>query len=232
MSRRRRKKEAASRAPRPARSATRAVSLTIEALEISRGFDGLLRGAPEPVLLVGLYEVRPNLEICVLGRRVLRFSVDEKIPGSFVPRREPGSREKYVHRLTEGHVVAIVVLAIEEDAGTGLALLHAALEAPDALTFWEADSAIPNVRELPSLFAEAKGRDEGPSLAPAHVLVGGLDVGKSCEGDDYVGAAVGSALVSANAHATFGARFLTPDGRNDWKVRLTFSSGALGAALR
>jgi hypothetical protein len=53
--------------------------LEVAALEIARGHDGLLKGRPEPVLLVGVY-MRDANAIHLLGRSLHRFRVPGPMP--------------------------------------------------------------------------------------------------------------------------------------------------------
>ena len=73
----------------------RVVRVDIESLEIAKGHDGFLRGAPEPVIVAGLY-TRGAGPVALIARSVIRFDQPERIPSAVSAREHEVHAERAV----------------------------------------------------------------------------------------------------------------------------------------
>lgn len=189
------------------------VELRMEELELAKGYDGLLRGAPEPTVIVGVYAVADD-HAQLMGRFLYRFERPEGFPCK-VATREP-SREACSVAVRPGARLVVLALAIEEDSGRGLQALYAELERGDAIVVWAHDQAAPIPLHLSEL-------DDGTATPlhghRVHVLLGEWDPGATLVGDDWVDAAVLHTLpaVQRERHRLW---FQSADGRNEWTAAL------------
>lgn len=199
---------------KPARRATRlSLELAIPRLEMARGHDGLLRGEPEPVLLLGVFytdgeSLRP------LGRTHVRFSPRGVYPlvvapdaagtiaAPVIPSAPPHERERLV----------VLAIAVEEDGGEDVARLYAALENGGTFAAWARDEVEPLPRPLSDAFAEPVTR--------VYLLEDGRDLRAGCTSDELIGAAVVTFPV-ARGRQEFRVPFASE--RNDWLAVLTAS---------
>ncbi|WP_437722130.1 hypothetical protein [Sorangium sp. So ce861] len=244
MSRKRKarsRKGGAPSAPRPASSASPApaapparrvrsfrLRLDITALELASGHDGLLRGAPEPVLLVAAYLLFPPdpgapppapgapaglAPPRPLGRTLARFSAPQGRFPAVLTLRGPLSFKARA-RARDDDRILLLVLAVEEDTGKEVERLYAHLADAKHLRLWDLDAPVPSPSTLAELIAAPYLQGHA---APARVgvLDDGGDLRDTCRGDDFVGAS--AALVSTARHED-ALRFhvVSADGRNDW----------------
>jgi len=196
--------------PRPASRKQRKTRMRIEIkhLELARGHDGFLRGAPEPVLIVGAYLVEED-QVRVLARSVCRVPTPGRIPSTVVP-TEPEIVARWVHYQPPARV-ALLVLAIEEDGGDDVQSLYAALERHGELSVWPQSDTVPSPQALHEL---ALGQ------ARVNVLIDDSDMSQSCASDEWVDAA--TLVVPAQSPQVLSRRLhlISADGRNDWTAEL------------
>jgi hypothetical protein len=187
------------------------VSVSIAALELARGHDGLLRGKPEPVVVIGAL-LCDEVESRVVGRARVAFAVSGDYPVvSAAPR---GASLGLRARVRERARVVVVAMALEEDAGDGVAAAYAALGEPGAISAWFEGASVPEPRGLVELAAEAGA---SPMAGPARLLLAGADVGDLVTGDDWVGACVAVVDVAgASPGERVRLRFVDREARNDW----------------
>ncbi len=197
---------------------TPSFSGSVDALEIARGHDGLFRGHPDPVLIVGAYW-HDGAMVRTFGRSLHRFVVTKNAPcralsdAVALPACAPprGSSGTYV----------MLVIAVEENDGKGVAELFGSVERPgqlqvSALEATEIDTfnlaAIPRIREW-------------SVPVPVHLLAGGSAVSSMCNSDTLVGACAFwmPARVPASA-ASYRVPFRSEDRKNDWTALLTIAS--------
>lgn len=189
------------------------VVLRMEQLELARGYDGLLRGAPEPSLVVGVF--------CVHGehaRLAARYLYRFERPGGFpckVGPREP-SNESCTVVVAAGARLVVLALAVEEDSGRGLQALYGELERGDTIVVWTRDEAAPVPLHLHELDPHAVTPDVAHRI---HVLLGERDPAKRLEGDDWVDAAMLVTLPLVQ-HRRHRLHLCSADGRNDWTAQL------------
>jgi hypothetical protein len=189
------------------------VQLRMGQLELAKGHDGLLRGEPEPTLLVAVYCA--TAEHTRLGGRYLyRFECPGGYPCKVSP-REP-SREACVVEVDPGARLVLLALAVEEDSGRGLQALYAALERGESIVVSASDSTV----FIPLHLHEC----DAPALAPGlghrvHLSFGEHDPATQTEGDGWVAAVVlhAAPVVQQGLHRL---HFRAGDGRNDWTAEL------------
>ena len=185
----------------------------LSALEIARGHDGLLRGMPDPVLLVGLYVSDPqNPEsILTVGRSLHRFRPTKPFPSSVhADRRDLPSVSFVTGRPLQYH---LLVIALEEDGGNDVQSVFGALEYPKALSVWSLDEANADLVPLGAF------RSERPSRIDLHLETRALhDV---CSSDKCVGACTWIMRPRLPpATSVFRAGMRARDGKNDWTAVL------------
>lgn len=178
----------------------RVVRLELGELEIARGDDGFLRGAPEPVLVAGLYVVGEG--VALLTRQVVRFARPAEIPTTVIPEGAHELRsERYV---APGERFFGLVCALEEDDGRGVRRAYELLDEPGSLLCFRLDAREPEPVPLAVAASAAATR-------PVELLASGRPLADEVEGDDLVGAAlVGMGRTWTTHRVRFAAR------GNDW----------------
>lgn len=176
----------------------------IEALEMARGHDGLLRGSPEPVVLLAAFH--PDGGPQAIARSIARFAPRGAYPLTAAP-SAPVRLEGEVRAPPAGQGVLRVVLAaiaLEEDGGGDVADAYAALGDGRALSVWSEESVDPT----PIVSVTEAG------VRRVHVLRDGADLRDRCRDDELIGAAV--AVVGARGGHRLRLPFVSGDGLNDW----------------
>lgn len=208
--RRRRKREQQSRAlALVGGGSTWRLGLQVRELELAKGYDGLLRGMPEPVLIVGLYRVG-SAHARLVGRYLYRFERPGGFPTKVAPRVR--SDESLALTLPKNTRLAVLVVAVEEDSGRGLQALYAALEAGDAVVVWTDQGPAPEPVHLPELCARAEAEGVPHRV---QLLLGEHDPSRDLQGDDFIDANLlwTAASVGRREHRM---HLVAADGRNDW----------------
>lgn len=199
----------------------RSARVYLDGLEIARGHDGLLRGRPEPVLVVGLFGVSER-GVTLLARDVVRWKVDAVPPLLRATRVDEGDVVRArVLACDASHCVAVLI-AIEADSGADVRSVFASLERTDAWQLWGERESVPAPIELGTLATAAPSSTE---VLDAHLLLDGSDLRDQLSADDLVGAVTVTFRDTGDAGTSVRARFLSDDGRNDWTalVRLVHS---------
>lgn len=180
-------------------------TLRLDSLEIARGHDGLLRGRPEPAVLLAMFGCAPG-HAALLDRRVVRFRSPGAIPCTLRPAETVVMAPMLAPTDTHALVIAI---GVEVDGGGDVERLFGALEHAERWTAWEADAvdAPRHLEEVATTCAQRTRR--------VHLLLGGVAI-EDGRSDDVVGASVTS--LEAGVRSRRDARFamLSPDARNDW----------------
>lgn len=189
------------------------VQLRMEQLELAKGYDGFLRGEPEPTLLVAVYSATAA-HTRLGGRYLYRFERPSGYPCK-VSTREP-TRESCTIVVDPGARLVILALAVEEDSGRGLQALYAELERGEGIVVWTADHVAPIPMHLHELDPHSVAPDLGHRV---HVLLGERDPSQHLVGDDWVDAAMlhAAPTVQRGLHRL---HFCSGDGRNDWTAAL------------
>jgi len=214
MAKRKAKKKRNRRKGRAGSAGSPRVRVELCALEIAKGHDGLLRGAPEPVILLGAYLVGPS-SARLVARAACRSETPARIPGTVKPRSDD-QIDARIDREPGLHVV-VLGLAVEEDNGAGVQSLFADLERAEQLTMWPRDSTIPTPVQIDEIPGDG---DEWLQPRRVHLSFDGQEMSSRCVGDDWVDA---SALVlpTGSIHAVHPRmHFCAEDGRNDWTAEL------------
>ncbi|MBI2394565.1 MAG: hypothetical protein HYV09_33655 [Deltaproteobacteria bacterium] len=183
----------------------------IEALEMARGHDGLLRGSPEPVVLLAAFRGSPAPEgpdggPYAIARTIARFAPRGAYPLTAAP-IAPARLEGELRCPPAGQGVLRVVLAaiaLEEDGGRDVADAYAALGDGRALSVWSEESVDPT-----PIGAVVEG-----GVRRVHVLRDGVDLRDRCRDDELIGAVV--AVVTARGRDRLRLPFVSEGGRNDW----------------
>lgn len=188
----------------------------MQQLELARGYDGFLRGMPEPTLLLGVYRVEGS-HARVLGRYLYRFERPGGFPAKVAPRE--ASRESLVLVPSAGTRVVVLALAVEEDSGRGLQTLYAALEHGDAVVAWTEHETAPVPMPLCELSAGAMPPDLGQRV---HLMIGERDPSIHLQGDDWIDANLLWTSI-APKRCVHRLHFVSTDERNDWTAEVELS---------
>ncbi len=192
----------------------RRVSATVVAgeLEIARGHDGIVRGSPEPVVVLGLYSYAGG-NLSLEAREILRFASPRKIPGS-VAVLVPDPRPMRVRRsLGDGERFLLLLSAIEEDSGVDVATFFQSLESPQMISAFLTEASDPTPYLLRDLAAA-----RNPELTDAlrcSLLFDGSLMSQRCKGDDFIAS---SFLTFEVGESSRRARFVSENGLNDWTL--------------
>lgn len=188
----------------------------MQQLELARGYDGLLRGMPEPTLLLGLYRIDGS-HARVLGRYLYRFERPGGFPTKVGPKEK--SRESLVIVPSPSTRLVLLALAVEEDSGRGIQTLYAELETGDSVVAWTEHEAAPVPMHLPELSAGIMPPDLGQRV---HLMFGERDPSIRLQGDDWIDANLLWTSI-APKRRQHRMHFVSADGRNDWTAEVELS---------
>jgi hypothetical protein len=193
---------------------SRVLELRLARVEVARGYDGPLRGAPELALVFGVYRIHGD-DIALVSRRVIRLEAR----GEFPERVEvqDGKLEARLPRVDEMRVL-VLATALEEDDRRGIEQVYADLEAPQQLAAWRVDAAVPDPVSLID-WARATPED-APRAARVHLVDAAGDLRDRELGDDWVGAALFHLGSERQPRQERRLRFVSADGKNDWTAVL------------
>lgn len=153
------------------------LELKLEGLDMAFGHDGFLRGAPEPVVLLGVYAVAGNTA-ALLSRELVSFAATSQFP-SFVPGNLLGS-----YKVANAERFVVLVAALEEDAGRDIQRVYAALESAAELHVWSHDHSPPE----PHLLHELRAHKDWGFPQRCELEDDGGPFSASCKRDKWVGA--------------------------------------------
>lgn len=204
--RRARKRRALTRRAPPDRRIRR-VRVSPGPLDIALGHDGLLRGHPEPVVLLALY--RLGREPALVGRAAIRYRPIEKLPGPVRPLESSALRwESY--GVAEDSF-ALLAVAVEEDSGRDIGALYAELAGPEDILLWPSGDGDALPAHLEEIQAEA--------LTPVELKIAGRFPADWFGADDFVAAAAAQ-VPGRRVRRELRSRARSRDGRNDWWLAL------------
>jgi hypothetical protein len=196
----------------------RQLIVSVESLEISRGHDGLLRGKPEPVLLLAIYRIAEAGAAMLVGRLLRRMRVEQAPPCVL---ELSGAELRYDTRLRGNERFALLLLAVEEDDGDGVAALHARLEMPETLALWSSSEAVPapcGLRDWGGVASTA------PAAEPVELLIDAVHARELGAGDDFVAACACCISARDRQDELWRMPLADADARNQWtatvRVRL------------
>jgi hypothetical protein len=192
----------------------RMLRLTLGSLEVARGHDGLLRGKPEPALLVAAYRTNSALPASLVGRMLVRVQVKSNMPCTI----ELGERElRYDARFALTERILVLVFAVEEDSGEGVAALYAAFETPGQFLLYAGGESIPSPIGLDEW---ARCECAPPAARPVEVLFGGESFENIAGADEFISASAFSVSSQVRADEAWRLPFVARDQRNDWTLVL------------
>jgi hypothetical protein len=193
------------------------VHLALECLEVTRGYDGFLRGKPEPALLVAAYRTNGPALASLIGRLLVRAELKSEVPCS-IPLEQLEIRYDARFALTER--IVVLVFAVEEDSGRGVQALYAAFETPEQLSLYNASESVPAPRGL-----DEWAREEcvAPSAPPVEVLVSAGSAEQLARSDDYISASAFSVTTQTRTDDLWLLPFLSQNELNDWTLVLRMS---------
>jgi hypothetical protein len=183
----------------------------VQALEIACGHDGLLRGMPEPVLIMAAY-LLDGVTVRTLGRSLHRFAPRKPFPSRVPPDNELSIEVEISHHLPL-HVF-VLALAIEQDSSRGVQAAFGAVEHHGALALWPSSSGIETPMSIADLIDQA---DDWRDPTAVDVIAAGRHITELCEGDKWI-AGVGWMMRAAPRAANDLLRlpFQSADQLNDW----------------
>ena len=192
----------------------RKLRMSLEALEVARGHDGLLRGRPEPTLLIAAYRTNGVLPASLVGRQLVRARLNGDIPCS-VALAQPELR--YDARFAPTERILILAFAVEEDSGEAVQALYAAFEAPSQLLLYSPLEAVPSPLALDEW---ARNECAAPSAANVEVLFDGAHFEQIDGSDQFISASAFSVSTQLRADEAWRLPFVARDQRNDWTLIL------------
>lgn len=190
--------------------------LTLERVELAAGWDGRLRGGPEPCLLVGLFQVA-KAGANLLGRCLHRLGTIKTFPHTVVP-REPLFDVGLMVGPELGSL-AILCLVVEEDSGRDIEKLFSDVAAPDRLAAYAGDKVIPDPISIVDLMAHPAS--EPPHAEPLHLLRDGRPLDVQLIRDKWIAASmIRLDLPPGTTSSQWMLEACSQDQRNDWTLWL------------
>ncbi len=171
----RRKGRGRHRRKRPPLGNAGLASLDLEALEVALGYDGPMRGKPEPAIILAAFGVGPN-DTALLGRALRRVRVPAVEPSTTPLQDSEQELMKFKVPGSFSHLV-IVGLALEEDGGADVAELYASMSDPDAIISWPLSDVVP---EPVTLSEAARCLSTPPDARTVQLCRDGDEVGAGC----------------------------------------------------
>ncbi|HZF54531.1 MAG TPA: hypothetical protein VE093_38050 [Polyangiaceae bacterium] len=203
--------------------------MELTSLELASGHDGLLRGMPEPVVLLGAFLLASGRAL-PLGRCLVRLSSPSgRFPTTVTPPEPAVLRAK--GRAISSARIAVLALAVEEDDGGDVERIYAHLAEAKNVRVWDLEESVPSPASLAELLSgpEAHGLPVAatpllphPVVTRVGVVVDGADLRDVCKEDELVGA--GLFLISTTRlEEAVRVHFTSGDQKNDWTAALSVS---------
>lgn len=189
--------------------------VALKNLEIVRGYDGLFRGAPEPIVLLAAFlldgeSARP------LGRQIIRFAIpQDRFPCTVANLNIEALSAK--SRAGQQAKILLLALALEEDSGEDILRVYSHLAEAKHWRIWRLEDPVPSPMAVMEL--GAMPLPTLPYLCSVGVVDDGHELRDICKDDTLVGAGL-VMLGTERWEDEFRIRFLSADERNDWTARL------------
>ena len=213
--RKNRKRKERSRERRDRKPYRGSISLWAGELAIARGHDGLLRGQPEPVVILAAYDCSDATPRPV-HQHLVRFHRPRRMPGISEPMKQ--ERQTSHILVPKGADIAILALALEQDGGQGALNLFSMLRDHRQVIAWPTDQ--PHHFPCPlSTYAKSLPSDGEQS----ECMIDDNTFADLCRGDDYVGASVFYRRTESPCKEILTSRIASEDRHNDWTIRFQLS---------
>jgi len=174
----------------------------------------LLRGKPEPALLIAAYRSNGSHPASLVGRALVRPQLKNEIPCSV----SLGERElHYDARFAITERIVLLAFALEENSGEGVAALFAALETPEQLLLYSASQSVPSPLTVDEWSRTAC---RAPSARAVEVMRSGRAVEEIVGSDQFISASAFSLAAQGRADESWRLPFVGRDERNDWTLLL------------
>jgi hypothetical protein len=197
----------------------RVLRLSLETLEIVRGHDGLLRGKPEPVLLVAIYRTNAATPAFVAGRTLVRVKLKGALPANVTLKN---CDLRYDARFATTERLVVLVVAAEEDSGSGVERISAALESPESLLLYALLDAEPAPEPLD---AWACVGCAAPTAIRVEVLAGAETSRTLSQEGEYVAACAFNLGATERQDEIWRLPFADRESRNEWVLSLRMRVG-------
>jgi hypothetical protein len=189
----------------------------VDALEIARGHDGLFRGKPDPVLVVGAYWFDGAM-VRTFGRSIHKFDVKKNAPT--LVRADSEALPTCVLPRGGGDAYYVLAIAIEENDADGVTALYGAVERPHQLSVSPLEKTEVDCFPLTAL---PRTREWSVPVA-VQLLAGGGHASALCRSDTLVGAVAFWLPARVPAHASsYRLPFVSDDKTNDWTALVTIA---------
>lgn len=196
------------------RLVSRSLCLEVSSLEVAAGFDGLLRGKPEPVLVCGVFGIADNKPI-LIGRGIGNFAR---------PKRYPAVVLLADSKLAEGRlssvgdpVAAVLVIALEKDGGHDIRQAYAMLQSHGELHLIESCDQ-PNASDLQEVLLEPELWKQPKKIG---LVVDGQSFEAECRSDKWIAAAA----FATPLRTSHRVHLVSKDRKNDWTAVMTLRRG-------
>jgi hypothetical protein len=193
----------------------RRIEVELDGFEMAKGWDGPLRGAPEPCLLLGVFHVCDGRAVTV-GRSLTRIRPPDRFPGRVEIRETLVRAAGFASSVDAApRRFVLLAIAIEEDGGRDVQSIYADLDRPERFAIWDESAPIPEPRALAELGALPVSA--APEAESVRVMYGDSDLATTTKRDDFVG----SLMIRLEASPVLRPDewrfvFRSPDGLNDW----------------
>jgi hypothetical protein len=181
-------------------------NVQLSLLEIARGYDGLFRGEPDPVLVFALFGAGR-----LLCREQIAFTKRGEAESTMVPAKPHLARIGLPLAYAS---LGLLCVAIEEDSGESVQSMYAAFERP--VRVWRPGDAMPQPQEPDDLeWLHAGGLPQ-----PVELVLDGAEWRAALHGDKLIAASLASFAPRRASHE-LRMPFCSPDGKNEWTARLS-----------
>lgn len=197
--------------------------VALQRVEIKTGHDGLLRGKPEPVILLAAYAISCPAApapatagtAIFLGEAMARLRPSTPFPSQVAPLADVAIAVdlRQVDAPAETGYLLILALALEEDSSVDVQRIYKQLTSPQSLFLWDGAANIP--LPIPLAGAAQWMKQDTVGIYTVHLMNGAADVAEQCRGDNFI-AAQGVVAKLQTGPLACRLQFASADRRNDW----------------
>lgn len=193
------------------------LEVVVEEIDFAAASDGPLRGMPDPCFLLACYDL--DGQALLLGRALYRFTLEEAAPCSMRGTERLLDVAVPRHRLP--FRCLFVLVAFEENGGRDVTRVYQELGRPEAFMLWGSEQALPN----PLPLAEYAQSIQPGQAQRIQLLCHGTALQDSTTDDSWVGAGAALLELPQAEDSLLHFRVHSPDGKNDWTLRLSLRFG-------